>query len=288
MANETTNVLYNMRLELSPLPGAPSGAFASFIPGDLVHATPTLPHATSPGHLLVAIVEQVAGTSAPTFVNIGGGSPPSWTVGAPWSVAQDPSQYGGPGSVVGFGIWWRRVGPGEVTTTPTEFVEAVPSGYLSVQLWEFDTATDPSTGYGFTTGTTSGSGIASGGTVTLPATSQFSIGGFCLQHTDYEYITAPVAISGTVVQGTSGDNNTYAAVRAGQVASLGGGGPGDFNIPPIWIATSVDGSALSASVTYDPGSSGSVLSPYGIAGGVLELPGVTGVPTIPYPGNQVG
>jgi hypothetical protein len=33
---------------------------------------------------------------------------------------------------------------------------------------------------------------------------------------------------------------------------------------------------------------GSVLSPYGIAGGVLELPGVTGVPTIPYPGNQVG
>jgi hypothetical protein len=33
---------------------------------------------------------------------------------------------------------------------------------------------------------------------------------------------------------------------------------------------------------------GTLVTGSGIAGGVLELPGVTGVPTIPYPGNQVG
>jgi hypothetical protein len=106
--------------------------------------------------------------------------------------------------------------------------------------------------------------------------SGFRIGALVYQMTDYE-VGPTVAVS-TGVEAQNGDcDNDPAHVKDG------------WNPPWVWIAANFD-AAVGATSTFNvlPSGSSSVCNGYGVAGVALELPGVTSVPNIPFPDNQVG
>jgi hypothetical protein len=253
-------------------------------------AVPILPHNTTPGKKLLLVLTMAqgvgSGTSTPDFRDHGGTVDATWTQQT-FTTAYDSTQSGGPGARVHFGIYTRPVRGGEANTSPVQVYVTGEANQPNVWLWELPSTVTFGTAAGYTTGSTPGSGIPTGGTATLPSTSGFTVGGMACQATSYEYIVDIAGTSGTGTQdpteNVGGDNRGYAATRTYQT-------PGNLNnyvVPPTWIATST-GTAMSATLTYDPGGTGSHLSPFGVAGGVLPISGITSLPTIPYPGNQVG
>lgn len=266
-----TQARYDLDLELSPAAQV-SGAF-DYSTGSH-HAKPTLPHPTTPGRLLVLVTagsSRFSGGTAPEPALYSGtfGAPaPPWTAGVPWQTANDVTQYGGPGEAVGFAIWWRRVEAEEVTTTPVEVHEAV-STRLAAWLWEIDEAGDPLPGTTYTTGSggvtsfTVGSGVAG-----------FAFGGVAVQEEMYAWPASIAAVTGRVVSDTDGTNQTVSV-------------PG-WTAPRVWLASTESGQPLAATLSKSPLDGGSGTNHWGVCGGTIVIPNIRGIPTIPYPANQVG
>lgn len=274
--------VYDVELELSPMPARPQGAFgASFAPGAQVD--PTLPHATTPGRLLVLIAASNptgAGgldlLSPPSFTAGTGGSSDPWQTGAPFTTAYDQDQYGGPGAAVGVGIWWRRVGPNEATTTPVK-VWPIAGCFASAWLYEVDVAGTPGPG---ATYTSEPGYLPSRGTATLPVLSgPVVLGAFVIQQASYEYASVVTPVTGTTVFNGFGDNLPFTT------DNITGWAP-----PRTWIgmkSPALDGAALAVRVAYEH-DLGNPDHRYGVAGAAIVLPEAVSIPTIPYPANQVG
>ena len=270
---------YDIDLELVAPHLGPQAAFDAQGVG---HTTrPILPHNTTPGRLLVAVVQACYLYLAPDEPELLGrifplnmstpwqiGDPIAWNVGSPWTTAYDTTQYGGPGPYVGCAIYWRRVQPGEITTTPLGFNNT--AGPMGCYLWEFDTLTNPGSGEAYTTDF---GYLANGGTASLGGTlTGFRLGAITIQQTEYSWEPQAAVVTGSVEVQDANDRNESPVHRTywGKYWS--------------WVGTA-DG-PVEATVDYTMYDA-QVVNHHGVAGAALELPGVTSVPTIPYPANQI-
>jgi hypothetical protein len=259
---------YDVDLELvSPRLG-PQGAFDYH--ANVSNPLPVLPHATTPGNLLVLVVtSSVMGGPAEVVLQRQGAVTPDypWTAAGAWQTAYDVAQYGGPGTEVGVGIYWRRVQAGEVTVSPVQ--SSVPK--YALWLWEFEYAGDPGAGAVYTTGA---GYLANGGTAEVGAAlSGFRIGAFVVQQTSYSWEPQVAAGPGTAEVQSANEYNETDMHRTGW---------GDFY---TFIGTSPSG-AVKATVDYTMFDA-QVVNHHGVAGAAIELPGWISVPTIPYPANQI-
>jgi hypothetical protein len=244
--------------------GPPQGAFDNMRTGHT--CCPELPHATTPGHYLALICStaRLVGppTIPPTFYSGAPGHPldESWNVGATW---QHAHQLTGGGIGPGIGAWWRRVAVGEAYTGPVQVVPEAGEG-IDAWLWEFDCPTDPSGAF-----TVLSSGDY-GGVYWPSATLGSALSGFILGAMAVGLVTTvPTTLTGTT--GTEVQN-----VNAWNAPTT------TYPYAPhyTWIATHAAGGPLAMDI--DTSGVG-----YGVVGVAMELPGVTSVPTIPYPVNQV-
>lgn len=272
---------YDIKYECTPLTPKPSGAFAYYAPGFPAHATPTLPTPTVPGNLMVLVVAQKAPRSDPepvieaTLVAGAGGSSAAWThVG--YVEAYSHAQFGGPGAAVSMGIYWRRVAVGETTTTPVVVQEGASDNELGAWLWQFVGASDPTSTTTLTTDTAGA--VPDGGDFTLGAgLTGFVLGAVAIQGPDYECAPVVAAVNGTEVQNCGSNNEPISGY---------GGDTRNHATPWVWAGTTSSGNPLKGSIVY-PACYGSVLSPFGVAGVALVIPGLTSVPEIPWPANVV-
>jgi hypothetical protein len=275
--DQATPSYYWVDLELSPLPAGPQGAFDLYT--NVSPCVPILPHATTPGRLLLALVsdQEAVSTStaiAPTFHDTvaAGAAAQTWTQHA-WVSADGGSGVAiGPPGAVGFGIFSRYVRPGETTVTPTD---VYPNAGASVHVWiyEIDGATTPtlatshaSNAYYKNTAFTVGSALA--GRI---------VGGGLVALVDYGDRPTFTTLVGSTLQLTDGFNNP---------ANPGCGNHG-WHLPWTWLGQSANGSTPLSFTWTQPCDPSYDFE--GSCGAAVVVPGLNSdLPTIPYPANQVG
>lgn len=294
-----SQAFYDVDLELSPITVAPQGAFSRQVTGVANSGVPILPHATTPGRLLITVVAGYGNTTlfptGPRFQDgpllSGEGGPPippypglaGWTVIAAADTDYSGMNIGGP--CLGYGVApctagmfiavaYRRVGAGEVTDHPVAVSNSNAASNTSVWLWEVDSADDPS-------GASVELGVPAAGardtsspfTSLLPTLAGNVLAAFVWPlSAGHGAIPAPLTstyLAGTKLQeGDTGNDPLVGKVGADnwvQIASLPTGG------------------AASTQVTVNP-----AYTSMNWAGVAVALPEGVTLPAIPYPANQVG
>ena len=305
---------YDVPLELSPVPGEPSGAASAGLVGVNYSGTPELPRPTTPGNVLLAIMFASGNTTRfPTAFRALDNPPVSpaaaatlpfsalqtaaWTVigkattdykgqniGGPCSAGYGGPYHGAAGTCLSglmVAAAWRYVAPGEVTTKPAQFSTEILDSQTLTYLWELPT-THPPTG---TYVEADGDGGGNPSTATLPTISGNSIAAIqwatAAGHTACPTPTASALLgAGTTLRGPV-------------VTVPGAHAPTNMNDTTTgasntfqwgWLINMPTGGIASARITG--ANSGTPYAHINWCGIAIQLPSGITLPDIPYPSMQ--
>jgi hypothetical protein len=175
---------------------------------------------------------------------------------------------------------WRRVAPGEMTTTPAQFSTEVTDSQALVYLWELPTTVPPDG----TAVELDGNGGGNPSTATLPTISGNAIAAVqwatAAGHSACPTPTASAILSGTTLRGP-----VVTIPGSHSPTNMNNDGFSGSNVFQWgWLIKLPSGGVASARITGAPsGGSYNVVNWCGVA---VRLPVGIDLPDIPYPANQ--